>query len=107
MPQKLNEDQRFSHIVARAWADDRFRKHLLKDPMSVFAEYKLEVPTGAKIVVVENTPDTIHFVLPAKPTSIAHLSLDRLPIHILDTPCHGHEGRCCTNCATDHTERCA
>jgi hypothetical protein len=94
-----SSDRRFAHIVARAWSDEAFKQRLLSNPEEVFAEYKLDLPPGKKVRFVENTDDTIHFVLPSKPTTIAHLSLDRLPVHILDTPCHGHES-CYCYCGT-------
>ena|SRR5579859_2705118 len=99
---------RFSHIIARAWSDEVFKQRLISRPQDVFSEYKLDVPKGMQIRVVENTDDTMHFVLPAKPSGMNHISLDRLPIQILDSPCNGHEhsGRCDSDLCGHHTERC-
>jgi hypothetical protein len=85
-------NKRFAHIVARAWSDPKFKKRLLSDPKAVLAEYKLDLPPGVtEVLIVENTEDTVYFILPAKPGSVDHLSLTNVPIEILDSPCHGHE----------------
>ncbi len=92
-----DQSQRFAHIVARAWIDDDFKKRLLSRPAEVLAEYRLELPRGVTDVrIVENTPERVHFILPAPPTDVDHTRLSKLPIVILDTPCHGHEtcGKC-------------
>jgi hypothetical protein len=102
MLEDADESQRIAHIVARAWSDAKFRERLISHPIDVFSEYQLELPSGIEeIRVVENTSKTMYFLLPAKPTSVEHLSLSRLPITILDSPCHGHEGcgRCREPCA--------
>jgi hypothetical protein len=101
--------RRYSHIVARAWSDESFKKRLLSNPMDVFSEYKLDYPVGVQIRVVENTEAIIHFVLPAKPSSIEHMALDRLPALVLDSPCHGHESssNCASHLCGHHTQRCA
>src|SRR5712691_7448188 len=88
MLEHSNQRERFAHIIARAWSDERFRERLLSRPAEIFAEYRLDLPPGIKeLRIVENTADTVYFVLPAKPTSVEHLSLDHLPVHILDSPC--------------------
>ena len=95
MFEEASQSERYAHIVARAWTDSDFKERLLKNPQEVFSEYRLELPEGIKEVrIVENSSDVIHFILPAPPTSVEHTALTRLPIQILDSPCHGHEGRC-------------
>jgi hypothetical protein len=69
----VTEVQRFQEkqwglIVAHAWADDDFKSRLLSDPKAVMREHGLELPAGAEIRVVEDTPEVRHFVLPASPT---------------------------------------
>lgn len=59
--------KRHARIVARAWQDDKYKKRLLEDPASVLADEGVDIPPGVKIKTVENTPDVMHFVLPAKP----------------------------------------
>ncbi|BBK33402.1 hypothetical protein STHU_40360 [Allostella humosa] len=54
-------------ITAKAWLDDTFKAKLLTDANMALAEEGIEVPAGITIKVVENTPSTLHFVLPTKP----------------------------------------
>lgn len=56
-------------IIAKAWADDGFKARLLADPAAVAAAEGIAVPAGVKIVVHENKPSELHFVLPAKPSA--------------------------------------
>jgi hypothetical protein len=96
MLKDADQTERYAHIVARAWADPEFKQRLLKEPLVVFKEYRLEPPESVKEVrVVENSAEVMHFVLPAAPTSVEHTELSRLPVQVLDSPCHGHE---CGNC---------
>jgi Nitrile hydratase, alpha chain len=100
--QENDRARRFSHIVARAWSDENFKKRLIAKPEEVFAEYALDVPAGTTIRVVENTDTTMHFILPAKPSLPKHIKLDRVPINILDSPCHGHEHSRCGDSGRCH-----
>ena len=101
MLEDSNQSQRYAHIVARAWVDPDFKQRLLREPLEVFREYRLEPPEGIKeIKIVENSAEIMYFVLPAPPASVEHTDLSRLPIQILDSPCHGHEcGGCRHPCA--------
>jgi nitrile hydratase len=42
-------------VIARAWSDPEFRKHLLDDGSSAIAEFQFEGGQVDKLVVVENT----------------------------------------------------
>ncbi len=57
----------YDEIVAKAWADDWFKKRFLADPESIFREHGIEVPAGIHVRVVEDTPTERHVVLPPKP----------------------------------------
>lgn len=56
-----------SKIIAKAWADDDFKRRLLADPVSALRAEGIDVPAGIAISVVENTADRFTFVLPRKP----------------------------------------
>jgi hypothetical protein len=56
-------------VVAKAWSDDSFKQKLIDDPNTVLASSGVDVPQGLNIVVVENEPDRVHLVLPARPDS--------------------------------------
>ena len=57
----------WDQIVAKAWADKKFKKRLLADPAAVLKENGLAVPVGMKIIVVENTDKVTTLTLPLKP----------------------------------------
>ena len=56
-----------SKIIAKAWADDDFKRRLLADPVAALRAEGVDVPAGINISVVENTADRFTFVLPRKP----------------------------------------
>ena len=63
---------RYAKIIARAWADEDFKRRLTGDPAAVFTEYQITVPAGRVIRVVTEAPahapkGELLFVLPDKP----------------------------------------
>lgn len=64
--------------IARAWAEPEFKKKLVGDPRSALAEHGIEVPEGVTVKTVENTDDTVHLVLPARPADAGDVSMDDL-----------------------------
>jgi len=67
-----DDSKQWAQVVAKAWADDKFKAKLLDNPAATLAEHRLTVPPGVQIKVVENTRDVIHVTLPAK-TSVEEL----------------------------------
>ncbi len=63
-----------AQVIARAWSDPDFKARLLSDPKVVLVGYGIDLPTGLNLKIVENTADTIHFVLPATPSQAGDLS---------------------------------
>jgi hypothetical protein len=64
-------------VTARALGDGYYKERLKADPVTVLREEGLEIGDGIKIVVHENTGDTIHLVLPSQlPTSIEIEEID-------------------------------
>jgi hypothetical protein len=59
--------KKWGQVVAKAWADDKFKQRLLKDPAGVLKEHGMELPQGVAVRAVENTAGVHHLVLPAKP----------------------------------------
>jgi hypothetical protein len=52
-------------LVARAWADEDFRKRLKSDPRSTVAEETgISVPESIEIEVLEETPVKAYLVIP-------------------------------------------
>ncbi len=58
----------YGKLVAKAWSDDDLKAELLSDPLKIFKENGIEVPDGIEVRMVENTTDTIHFILPPEPS---------------------------------------
>jgi hypothetical protein len=62
-------------VLKKAQADAAFRKKLIADPRAtVYDAVGLEIPKGLEIKVFENTADTIHLPIAAKPDPNAELS---------------------------------
>jgi hypothetical protein len=59
-------DQSWGRIVARAWADEAFRRRLLAHPATVLKEHGFEVPPAVEVRVVESTPTALCLILPAR-----------------------------------------
>ena len=67
----------FGQVVAHAWSDDGFKQRLMDDPATVLQEQGLTVPAGKQVRVVEDTEETVHVVLPARPTELSDEQLDQ------------------------------
>ncbi len=58
-------------IIQRSLEDDAFRQRLLEDPKAAIEqELGTRLPAGVEIRAVEETPDTVHLVLPGRPTDV-------------------------------------
>lgn len=58
--------KKWMRIVAKAWADEDYKRRLLEEPGAVLAEEGLAVP-GVKFRVVEDTPGLRTLVIPPAP----------------------------------------
>ena len=68
MNQPLNRHEAaYSKVTAKAWSDPAYKARLMADPAGVLKEAGVELPKGMKVKAVENTSDTLHFILPAPP----------------------------------------
>jgi hypothetical protein len=65
-------------IIARALKDEGFARELRADPKAVLEREVGELPEGIEIKVVEETPDTLYLVLPARPSPRRQLSEEEL-----------------------------
>ena len=74
----MNEDQakKLQQLIARAWADDTFKKKLLADPMTTLAAEGLPAPDGVTLKAVENTDKVFYLVIPARPTDLSDSDLE-------------------------------
>jgi hypothetical protein len=62
--------KKWAVCVAKAWADEDYKKRLISDPATVLKKEGLTVPEGMEIKVVENTHEVFYMVLPESPDSI-------------------------------------
>ena len=60
-------------MVAKAWADETFKKKVFSDPAAMLKAEGIEAPQGAQFKVVEDTAAPRHPVLPAMPADVAGL----------------------------------
>jgi hypothetical protein len=75
----------WDRVVLRSWQDPEFRQKLTDDPNAVLTEMGFRIPPGVRFVIVENTPDRRHVVLPAPPAGdVSVLPLDNSPLHDYD-----------------------
>ena len=66
--QPLSRRELEEKIIARAWTDDEFRRKFVADPKGQFeAHLGTTLPNSLKMKVHEETPDSLHFVIPQKP----------------------------------------
>lgn len=71
----LTRDEISTAIAEKAWKDDAFHKEVLANPNQAYEKYIGQaLPPGVTIKVVEDTPTTVHFVIPAKPAAANELS---------------------------------
>ena len=57
----------YQRIVMRSWSDAEFKSALDDEPKQALAEFGVSVEDHIAIKTVNNTPNTYHFVVPAKP----------------------------------------
>jgi hypothetical protein len=65
-------------IIAKAWADEDYKKRLLADPAGVLAAEGLILPKGVNVNVVEATKEQIWLVLPEQQAEDAVEGEERL-----------------------------
>ncbi len=56
--------KKVARVIAKAWADEGYKKRLAADPMAVLAEEGIDVPQGVTVKVVEETEEVRFLVLP-------------------------------------------
>jgi len=71
-----NEEMRkkFAKIVAKAWADDDYKKNLIENPKEILKQEGVEIPEKIKINIFENSATELHFVLPKKPDELLNIN---------------------------------
>jgi len=63
----------WARVVAKAWADEEYKRRLLADPAAVAREEGAPLPTGLTLKVIEDAPGTRTLVLPPSPAELGAL----------------------------------
>ncbi len=66
-----DQAKQYQQIIAKCWADESFKQHLMADPGGTLKQEGMEVPEGMTIQVVENTCHVFHLVIPKQPTDLS------------------------------------
>lgn len=75
----------WDRIVVRAWKEEEFKQRLIDEPNAALAEMGFTVPKGTNFVVVENTAERKHIVLPAPLSGDVSVSeVGKSPMHDYD-----------------------
>lgn len=61
-----------AEVVARSWRDEGFRKQLKGSPKKILQDAGMSVAKDHDVVLLENTPNLVHAVLPARSEMGAH-----------------------------------
>jgi hypothetical protein len=57
-----------SSLIKRAWDDPEFKRQLLAEPKrTIERELGITLPAEIRIFIHEQTPTTLHLILPIKP----------------------------------------
>jgi hypothetical protein len=73
--------KKIGKVIAKAWTDAEYRKKLHSNPHEALAEVGIQVPKTHKVKVLEDTSDTVHVVVPARPSHITDEQLKNDQVH--------------------------
>lgn len=74
---KDEQSKRTSQLIAKAWADDGFKKKLLSDPVSTLKAEGVALPHGLQLRAVENTDKLVYLVIPSRPSELSEEDLEK------------------------------
>ena len=83
---KQNLSKIWARVVAKAWADEEYKRRLLADPAAVAREEGVPVPEGLTLKVIEDAPGTRTLVLPPRPAEIGSVVEAEERLAADDTP---------------------
>jgi hypothetical protein len=55
----------WTKMVAKAWADENYKKKLMTNPKKILKEEGIETPANLTLRIVEDTPNTQTLIIPA------------------------------------------
>ena len=62
--------EKAARLLRDLWTDAEYKAKFLSDPASALREAGFELAQGVQVKVHEDSPDTIHLVIPHKPADI-------------------------------------
>ena len=62
----MSLQKEIAELLAQKGQDEAFRKQVLQDPVGTLKGAGIDIPGGMTIEVHQNTPDTVHAVLPVQ-----------------------------------------
>ena len=78
----------WARVVAKAWADEEYKRRLLADPAAVAKEEGVPVPEGLTLKVIEDAPGTRTLVLPPRPAELGS-AVEAEERHAAEGCCNG------------------
>jgi hypothetical protein len=63
-------------IIAKCWSDEAFKQKLLADPAATLKAEGVILPAGLEVQALENTAQTLHLVIPVKPSDLSDEQLE-------------------------------
>jgi len=84
-------------LLRDLWTDPEFKAEFLSNPEDGMRNAGLDLPKDIRVKVVEDTPDTIHLVIPRKPANIR--------IEDIGKDLEAFKLSRSTNCFTGHTKK--
>jgi nitrile hydratase len=64
-------EKNWRRVIAKAWADEDFKRRLMEEPEAVLKEEGISISPGKKIRVMEDTPRVCTLVIPTPPDEYA------------------------------------
>jgi hypothetical protein len=65
-----------SQTIAKCWADEGFKQRLLSDATATLKAEGVEIPQGLKVSAHESTAESLHIIIPPKPTELSDEDLN-------------------------------
>ncbi len=59
--------KKWIRVVAKAWADEEYKRRLKEDPATVLKEEGIDIPANVKLRIIEDAPGTRTIILPPAP----------------------------------------
>ena len=72
----MSNNAPLEQIIAKAWSDPDFKQQLIDQPEETLKSQGASLPENKQIRVAANDAQTLHLVIPARPTDLSDEQLD-------------------------------